>query len=222
MANLPHMPMRRSLGVLFIGISLICLTVRLAIPWDRFSVQGELVSATIFQFFWICLALGGALVYRKESIISALGFGPTQLRTFSQFNVVLIFLLFSSLVGWLFKEAGQSNSEVISISAQLSLRSDVPLFLISLITVGIFTAFAEEAFFRGFLQRAICEIHGPFLAIVISSILFGLVHGSSFHAGAAVMLGLYLGTTSHLSGSIRISIMCHAANNILAVILTGW
>ena len=80
----------------------------------------------------------------------------------------------------------------------------------------IFTAMAEEAFFRGFIQKSISE-HlakyslSPFIGIMIASLLFGLAHyaGGIVYVGLASLAGFFYGWVYHRSGSIEMAIVSH-------------
>ena len=51
----------------------------------------------------------------------------------------------------------------------------------------------------------------------ISSLAFGLVHLDVAQGAGAVVLGLYLGLATELAASVRVAMLCHAANNLLGV-----
>ena len=80
----------------------------------------------------------------------------------------------------------------------------------------IFTATAEEAFFRGFIQRYVTEYlvrHSlnPFIGIVFASLLFGAAHfaGGMVYVGLASLAGFFYGWVYHRSGSIEMAILSH-------------
>ncbi len=80
-------------------------------------------------------------------------------------------------------------------------------------------ALAEELFCRGLVQRGLERRLGPGLAIALASLFFGALHLDPIHAAAAALLGAYLGAIAWLAGSVRASIVCHAANNSAALVL---
>jgi membrane protease YdiL (CAAX protease family) len=89
---------------------------------------------------------------------------------------------------------------------------------LALLGIGLAPAFAEELLFRGLLLLRIAPVVGGGLAIVLSSLVFGLCHGEPVHAAAAGLLGVYLGGVAWIDRSVRGSIACHAANNLAAVL----
>ena len=74
---------------------------------------------------------------------------------------------------------------------------------------------AEELAFRGAVFGELREKMHPVLAAVLSSLIFGLLHGVSIHVGYAVFCGIALCLVYHYSGSIWISYLVHALFNLI-------
>jgi membrane protease YdiL (CAAX protease family) len=78
----------------------------------------------------------------------------------------------------------------------------------------------EELLFRGFLQPVLVGVIGVFPGILLTSVMFGLLHLAQnayiWQSGVLIMLvGFVLGTIRHLSGSTRASTIVHIAYNSL-------
>jgi len=98
----------------------------------------------------------------------------------------------------------------------------MPELLLMVILVGLVPAIAEETLFRGFLQTNI-ERSGknrarPYLALILSSILFAAVHGSAFKFPGLLCLGLTLGWISYRTNNLLVGSFGHAFNNGMIVI----
>ncbi|MGH7179823.1 MAG: lysostaphin resistance A-like protein [Tepidisphaeraceae bacterium] len=93
------------------------------------------------------------------------------------------------------------------------------LALTLLVTAGA-AAIGEELFFRGFMLTRLTDRWGFAPAVMVTSVLFGILHMNMPHAIFATGFGLYLGWIVHRSGSIRPAILCHATNNVAAT-MTG-
>ena len=79
---------------------------------------------------------------------------------------------------------------------------------------------AEELFFRGLVQTFLGS-HLPrrWMAVLFSSVAFGLVHSSQVHAiGALILLGVILGLAYERSGSLIPPMMIHAVFNLRTLI----
>jgi sodium transport system permease protein len=82
-------------------------------------------------------------------------------------------------------------------------------------------ALCEETFFRGLMLSGLRR-WGPWAAIGISALCFGLLHGSIYRLWPAFALGLVLGFAVWRSGSLYCGMVIHALNNGLAVTLLWW
>ena len=91
-------------------------------------------------------------------------------------------------------------------------------YVITLIIIALLPAIFEETFFRGGLQNFLAiSTKTPWLAILITSILFSLAHFSYYGFLFRVALGIILGLVYQYTGSIWLSILGHFFNNGLAV-----
>jgi len=68
--------------------------------------------------------------------------------------------------------------------------------------VALVPAFCEELFFRDLVQSRLAAIWPPGAAILLTSIVFALVHIDPQHVIAVLPIGLYLGWAAWRSGSV--------------------
>ncbi len=98
------------------------------------------------------------------------------------------------------------SREVETVSA---VSRTIPMF--------VYTAFvgpvAEEFVFRGFVMRSILP-YGKGLAILISAVLFGVMHGNFIQGFYAVGVGIVLGYVA-VEYSIREAVLMHILNNMV-------
>lgn len=100
----------------------------------------------------------------------------------------------------------------------ISMDSPFKLFT-SLIVIALVPAICEEFFFRGALQNFIYRSSkNMWLAVLLASIIFSLVHFSGYGFLTRVLLGLVLGLIYHYSGSLWLSILAHFINNAFALL----
>lgn len=92
-------------------------------------------------------------------------------------------------------------------------------FVLMLLCVGILPALLEEFAIRGVILGALRKKFSDTSAIVISSILFGILHGNLQQIPFATLLGLLLAYTTIYTGSLLPAILIHAVNNTVSVIL---
>jgi len=121
---------------------------------------------------------------------------------------------------------------VVSLSPLLGTPSDHLQFLNDLIRepeggralfiallVSLVPAVCEELFFRGYVQSRLTALWPPGAAILLTSVVFALVHIDAQHVIAVLPIGMYLGWTAWKSGSVFTSMLLHALNNLAAVLL---
>ncbi|MGV3631337.1 MAG: CPBP family intramembrane glutamic endopeptidase [Bacteroidota bacterium] len=105
-------------------------------------------------------------------------------------------------------------------------RSFWPLLTFSLILVTLQTAF-EEIFFRGYLLKFVFSSSYKWVSILLTSLLFGLMHLGNPEIGllGKIVLVYYIGTgiflalMAVLDRGLELSIGFHAANNLFATLL---
>ncbi|PYF78110.1 hypothetical protein DFP75_1131 [Marinomonas alcarazii] len=102
----------------------------------------------------------------------------------------------------------------------------LPHFWLAFLGINLlFTCVAEEAFFRGFIQRGLSNwLEGKlslFVAPLITALLFGVAHigGGVEYAVVAGVAGLGYGYLYYLTKRIEWSILCHFIVNILHLLL---
>lgn len=84
---------------------------------------------------------------------------------------------------------------------------------------GIFGPIAEEIGFRGVLLGGLLKTRcRPWLAILISALVFGLLHGIWVHFFGAMLFGIMVGWLYWRTGSIIPGIIIHVVNNSLSFI----
>ncbi len=104
------------------------------------------------------------------------------------------------------------------IKAAMELLADGPL-AVSLLCTAVFAPFFEEWLFRGIVLRGLLGKIKPFWAILISSLVFGLFHLNLWQAIPATLMGLLLGYVYWRTGSLKLTMLMHCANNTLSVLL---
>lgn len=83
--------------------------------------------------------------------------------------------------------------------------------------IAVLPAICEEIAFRGFILSGLRRVGHRWVAILITSVFFGLVHGVIQQSIAATIFGLVLSYLAIQSGSLVTVIVFHAVHNGLAV-----
>ena len=87
---------------------------------------------------------------------------------------------------------------------------------LSFVSIVIAAPVVEEILFRGYILDAIRELHGDVIAVLGSSVLFGLLHIEPYVVGMATLGGIVYGIVRIRSGSLWPCIVSHMVWNFLA------
>jgi membrane protease YdiL (CAAX protease family) len=89
---------------------------------------------------------------------------------------------------------------------------------LAVLVIGLGPGICEELWCRGFLGRGLVGQYGPVLGIVLTSYLFGAIHGLPDQGTMAAILGLVLHFTYLTTRSLFIPMLLHFLNNALSVV----
>lgn len=94
--------------------------------------------------------------------------------------------------------------------------------LINFLTVSIFAPFFEEWLCRGMVLRGLLG-NGvrPVWAIVISALFFAFIHLNPWQALPAFLLGCLFGYVYYKTGSLRLTMLMHFANNTFSLVFSN-
>ncbi|MBQ2955788.1 MAG: CPBP family intramembrane metalloprotease [Clostridia bacterium] len=89
----------------------------------------------------------------------------------------------------------------------------------SILLVGVIPGVCEELFFRGALMGA-WERRGSKIALIITSALFAMLHGSIMGLPTQLMMGFVLGYCVLITDSLYVGMVYHTIHNSTTLILT--
>lgn len=96
---------------------------------------------------------------------------------------------------------------------------DAPLW-ITLISVSVFAPLFEEWLCRGVVLRGLLAKHSSMTAITVSAAFFAIIHLNPWQAIPAFILGLLFGYVYYKTGSLKLTMLMHCANNTMAAIFS--
>ena len=147
---------------------------------------------------------------------------------FSPTNVGTYLLIFPMMLGMMFIAEFITSQipitgpffgeyyEFFSRLMEQMTKDKATMIVLAVIMAPIF----EEIVFRGIIQKGLINKGmNPATAIIISSVVFGLVHGNPWQFVGAVLLGCVLGLVYHKTKSLLLPILLHAFNNLCSSIL---
>ena len=92
------------------------------------------------------------------------------------------------------------------------------LFVFAIIVMGIIPGFMEELFFRGLILDGLNRNYSPRKAIIISALLFGIIHLNPWQFYGGFIIGVFSAWICIKTNSILLSIYIHFFNNTLYTI----
>ena len=90
----------------------------------------------------------------------------------------------------------------------------------TLLSVSVFAPLFEEWLCRGLVLRGLLRKMSPTGAICISAAFFAILHMNPWQAIPAFALGLVFGFVYYKTGSLKLTMLMHCANNTFAVIMS--
>jgi membrane protease YdiL (CAAX protease family) len=106
------------------------------------------------------------------------------------------------------------------LPSELGVHKSTAALVGAALFVCVVAPVAEEFFFRGFLFGVLRRWRGPWVAVLLTSVLFGLVHAGSASPQYLVPLGLFgvaLCLLRWRTGSLYPGMALHSLNNALAL-----
>ena len=92
-------------------------------------------------------------------------------------------------------------------------------FLLTVIATAVVPALMEELGCRGIMFGIAEKKGGTTFALLVSSAIFGLIHGNFMQIPFAFLVGLVLGIIRIKTGSLWVAILVHAVNNFVSVLM---
>lgn len=94
----------------------------------------------------------------------------------------------------------------------------IPSLALNIFVFALLPAILEEMVYRGYILKTL-RAYGDRFALVVSSLLFSLMHGNILQVPFAFVVGLTLAFIVIKTGHVWIAAMLHFLNNFMSVIL---
>jgi membrane protease YdiL (CAAX protease family) len=174
------------------------------------------VDLAINGLFFYGIVIAGSLLvglaYRRP--LRALGFRRFRLRwLWISFGIVVL-----TIVVALVLEPVLHGGEQQGLAPDEWQPEHATAFALNSAVVVLLAPFAEELFFRGLGVRALA-VFGGLAAILISGVVFGLVHGILGALPPLALFGVGLAWVRLRSASVWPSFIAHAAYNGLGILI---
>jgi len=191
---------------------------------EKIGINKSLLLALMMgMFVFTLLFLWLALKFVQKKPLSSIDTGFEKIRWnryFFSFGIWAVLILVLTLVSYL------------TSPEEIELRFDAGnffiLFVVAIIFIPIQTA-TEELIFRGYLMQGFgLAFKNGIMPLIITSVLFGLMHASNPEAkahGLLIMMpyyiffGAFLGVLTLLDEGTELAMGIHCANNLMSSLL---
>lgn len=210
----------RAVTVVLVGVLPLLLAAQSAI--DPAALRATPVEAAYFSSMLLIWAIGAAAAWAGHAsgfTMREMGLVPVDPVTGALWVGVLT--VAAIVIAVAVRKLGWRESGMLEWLLPESARERA-LFVVLSVSAGI----GEELAYRAFLIPALARASGSTaLAVVVSSVAFGMVHGYQQTSGAvrASLLGALLAVPMLVTGSVLPSMAAHALYDVVAgVLLTDW
>lgn len=195
---------------------------------DPLEIARMVNQSSLFQVIITSILAGGIcfFLYRGDQRRRKTGFlgqGPDYVwdPPIIWFSVIVLAIAGSQLLNDLIRvlrldEMFQGYNELAEVT-----MAGQPMWKL-LLAVGILGPIAEELTFRGLIFRRMKDSMGTFMAVLLSSLLFGIYHGNVIQFIYAFLMGLVLAIIYHRTGTLWTAVLAHIAANLWSLFGGEW
>ena len=179
------------------------------------------LSLLLMPFAFMLVALALSIKYlHKRPILSLF----TSRKSFDWKRFFFAFGLWGAIMGVFLVISIYSGAAIVW---NYKPETFVSLLMVSLFILPLQTT-AEEVLFRGFLLQGFAKaFHKSWVSIVLTGILFGLLHWANPEVAKIgdillvyyVVTGLFLGVITHMDDGLELGMGYHAINNVFAALI---
>lgn len=129
---------------------------------------------------------------------------------------IFLFTPFMELVEYGFMQFGYNPDSTIPLQDKMT--TSPGFFFLGVFLYAVLPAVAEEIVFRGVIQTSLQSKFKGYVAILVTAVLFTLMHGSLQQTVYQMVMGIMLGYVACVGGSILYSIILHFLNNLFVLL----
>lgn len=206
-------------------LSVLVSALLVLIPGFRELYLGNAVFASALDTVYSVLIIGlpfflAYLFLRKKKMLGSLPLGtPYEKKSAVLLVVIGLFCcLAGSYVTGIFSSVIESLFGVTFVMPETNDAplTTLPMILLAVLQTACIPAFVEEFAIRGVVMQSLRK-YGDKFAIVMSAVVFALMHGNMVQIPFAFIAGLAIGYAVMVTGSMWVGVAIHFLNNLVAV-----
>lgn len=205
---------------LFVGVRVFNYFVELPISAELFDLIFTIIVQVGLMFLFPVFVFSIMQKQKPKETFNQFGYNKinvVSILTSIAIGVLCYFLNLSiaSFFGTIIRMCGYETAPTVASSGAAGNYS-ITAFFLSVLTVAVLPAICEETTHRGLLLKGFSSL-GIKMSIILSSLLFGLMHLNVNQFFYATVLGFIIALTAIISKNILPAIIIHFMNNFLSV-----
>lgn len=165
------------------------------------------------------------ILHQRKSLNEALGLKPekfAEVVVWSMGAYICFFLLnillgLSGLNEWIAQRLGEQQLQKV-VTEMIHTENSTKLIML-IVGACVVAPITEEILFRGYLYPTVKRFTGPYLAVIVTGLLFGAIHGQVWALIPLSLFGMLLAILFECSGSLWACILTHALFNSVNVFM---
>ncbi|AAM25701.1 membrane protease YdiL (CAAX protease family) [Caldanaerobacter subterraneus subsp. tengcongensis MB4] len=206
-------PDEKDVGKLYFSVMVLFITLGYLVQKASLYI-GILITEIVFVLIPVIVYL----LIKRYDVKYVLRLNPLK----SEFVLLLVFIAIASwgVSGFLAVLTNYFLSKLGKVPVmQIPPAQDFNELIIQLIIFGLVAACCEEIFMRGLVMRSF-EMRGSIKSVVITAILFAMLHLNVQNFLSILFLGTILGYVVYRTDSIFAGMIVHFTNNAISTILS--
>ena len=220
----------KSIGLIILALAIYYVVSDIVVGFGYSFFTEEQIEALSYYFFDTVICIVTCILlfavyyftYRKKA---SLVLADTKMPKWLIVPFAIIITLGMGLVSSLWLDFAYTQlanvpfvaQSVESFDSAWSTIGEDPYIWVCL-SVVIFGPIAEELLFRGIIHNSIKKVCNPYVAIVLSGLMFGIWHGEFVQTVYTTFFGIALAVVYEYSGSLWVPIGMHILNNFTSTL----
>jgi uncharacterized protein len=196
-----------------VGIAILSMLLFSPLNLILKRVLGNEISFLVYYLLSMGFPLGIAhLIRKKQTGINTYNFSLSSLKIMALVSISIIAIqtgIISPIV---------NSLPMPEFMQKIFLEFANKNGIISFIAVVIAAPVIEELIFRGIILNGLLQRYSPVKSIILSSILFGIVHLNPWQFVSALIIGVFSGWVYYRTRKLSLSILIHLVNNLVAFV----
>ena len=212
-----------------VGTEIVVTIIYIAVVLMGFEFKTTAEDKMIFDWFYCLIAFLPSMIMCAALFIQDKAVSHYKLgELFKADNIsgkfilgffgmlMLAFSLATFLENFVIAGFGAVDISPFSEENDLETEYSTPLLIVEFFTIAVIGPVFEELLYRGVILRRLCAVSTRF-AIVLSSLMFGCMHGNILQAILGFFVGLVLGYAAVKTGSLILPVAGHIFINFFSV-----